>query len=138
MPAPHTPRPILVNQYQAAVQLDMSTRTFRDWCNRLGIVPVHRAHGPKRECLYSLEQVRTIEEVLEGRRRRGEALQHALPLLPEPQGQDAPQVGEAPAQPPRPGAATAEDLVDILYLAARATLREWRRGGDNEGRPSAR
>ena len=120
MPEGRDPAPVLLNQYQAARYLGISTRSYRQWCARLCIAPVRRTSAPRQACLYDMDQVRQMQAVLEERRCRLSAVPGAH-IAPPP----------VPPTPPHGAEEPLEDLLGVMYLALRAVLREWeaRRAG---------
>lgn len=120
MPEGRDPAPVLLNQYQAARHLGISTRSYRQWCARLCIAPVRRTSTPRQACLYDMDQVRQMQAVLDERRRRLSAVPGARITAPP-----------VPSAPPHGAEQPLEDLLDVMYLALRAVLREWeaRRAG---------
>lgn len=146
MPESVDPRPVFMNQYQAARMLGLSPRTCRDLFAQRGIMPAKMHHGRQRENLYTLDAILKLRDGL--RDRRAKTLAQALPTggcsmapatdhLPGPAPAPlragaahiaTPQPAPAPAAPAGAGPSI-EDLFDTIYVAVRGALRD-ARGGD--------
>ena len=146
MPERTEPREVLINQYQAARVLGLSTRTCRDLFARRSIVPRVRDHGRQHENLYTLDAILKLRDGLRDRRakpvpqapategcRMAPVTDHLSGPPPAPSGAGA--TGIATPQPaptsaaPIPAGPSIEDLFDAIYLAVRGALRD-ARGGD--------
>ena len=146
MPESVDPRPVFMNQYQAARVLGLSPRSCRDLFAQRGIMPAKANHGRQRENLYTLDAILKLRDGLRDRRakpvpqapategcRMAPVTDHLSGPPPAPSGAGA--TGIATPQPaptsaaPIPAGPSIEDLFDTIYVAVRGALRD-ARGGD--------
>jgi len=146
MPESVDPRPVFMNQYQAARVLGLSPRSCRDLFAQRGIMPAKANHGRQRENLYTLDAILKLRDGLRDRRaktltqppptkmcRMAPATDHLSGPPPASSGAGAtgiatPQPGPTPAAPV-PAGPSIEDLFDTIYVAVRGAMRD-ARGGD--------